>query len=89
MAAATDPTIPLPAALLVSRSSPMMVTSPNAEAAMTPPTNASRSRIEGSAMRRLAVKNSARPHAVAAMAAGDNGLGPPTSNTSPSDSPID
>ena len=35
--------------------------------------------IEGNAMRRLAVKKSARPHAVAATAAGASGLGPPRS----------
>ena len=41
-------------------------TSANSAVAKVPPTKASSSRIEGSAIRRLAVKKSARPQAVAA-----------------------
>ena len=46
------------------------------EKAITPPTKASSSRIDGSAMRRLAVKNRARPQAVAATSNGAIGEGP-------------
>ena len=47
-------------------------------AATTPPTKASRSRIEGRAIRRRAVKNMARPQAVAATKAGASGGGTST-----------
>ncbi len=61
----------------------------NAAVRKTPPTKASSNRIEGKAMRRLAVKNSASPQAVAATASGASGLGPSPSNANPRPWPIE
>jgi hypothetical protein len=62
-------TMPPSCGLLSSASGPDASTSANAGGREDAADEASSSRIEGSAMRRLAVKNSARPQAVAATAA--------------------
>ena len=87
-AAATAASAALPASLLVSRSGPTSVTKVKAAAANTPPTNASSNRIDGSAIRRRAVKNSASPHAVAATSAAPSGEGPAMSTVQCSAWPI-
>src|SRR5439155_24233304 len=82
-------TIPPSRLLLFSWSGPIASAIAIAAVANTPKTKASRRRIDGSAIRRRAVKNNARPQAVVATPSGPSGDGPSEPMVRPADWPID